>query len=399
MFLAQAQGQPVAPGAPSIQQSQVLLDQIIADSQKHAYRRTTEPGHPLRLAESMAAGVAGDLSEYNDLMIEVILRWAKAGEYSEAAYLADNLPASGPARAHLEIAWVLYKAGKRDEASAHLQKSLETMEQARGRKAEVLRTRYLELLYALDRGAEAKAMETRLGGLALLELESRLQSLQIRPALNLAQAQARLDVCEDRGVDRVRASFLIGCADRQLRDGNQKAGLELLQEAGRLATRDGLPSAQRVLLDLARTAYAGGEFKEADKAVKLFLEIVKTYADAADWKAPYIAEALDLLVTWKGREKLVNDWLKVAEAGLSKVFILEAPKSILAVARVAERLNGATEGDRLSLQAARAGKAHPHPRAQAAAAVLVCLFYADAGRAIPADVLKIINPQMEAVAN
>lgn len=392
MFLMCAEAQQSA----TIQQSQTLLDQIITDSQKNAFHRTTDSGHPLRLAESLAASVAGDLSEYNDLMVEIIARWAKSGEFAEAEYLADNLPASGPARAQLEIAWVLFRDGKREKAAEHLKRSLETMDQARGRKAEVLRTRYCELLYSLDRVAEARSMESRLSELARLELDARLQRLQLNPALDLAQAQQRLAQCEDRGVDRVRAAFLLGCADRQLRDGNQKAGLELLQEVGRLATRDGLPSAQRVLVDLARTAHAGGEFKEADKAIKLYLEIVKKYADAADWKAPYLAEALDVIVDWKGREKQVNEWLKVAETWLPKVFVLEAPKSALALARVAERVAGTAESDRLVMMAAKAGRSHPHPRAQANAAVLVCLFYTDAGRAIPADIRTIINPQAEA---
>ncbi len=380
----------------TIQQSETLLDQIIADSQKHAFKRTTDARHPLRLAESRAAGTAGDLSEYSELMIEIITRWAKIGEFAEAAYLADNLPASGPASAHLEIAWVLLEKGKREKAAEHAGKSLETLEQARGRKAELLRTRYCELLYSLGRESEAKTEELRLSELAKLELEARLQSLQSKPALSLQQAQARMAQCEDRGVDRVRATFLLGCANRQLSDGNQKAGLELLQEVGRLSTRDGLPSAQRMLIELARSAYAGGEFKEADKAIKLFLEIIKTYADAADWKAPYLAEALDVLIDWKGRDKQVNDWLKVGEAGLSKVFVMEAPKSALALARVAQRAAGFVEADRLVMLAAKAGRSHPHPRAQATSAVLVCLFYSDAGRAIPADILKVINPQTEA---
>lgn len=396
MFSTFAAGQ--SPSG-TVQQSQALLDQIIADSQKHAYLRTTQANHPLRVAEAIAAGAAGDLGEYNDLMIEVITRWARAGELSEAGYLAENLPAEGSARAHLEIAFAQFHNGHRDLAATHAAKALETIEQARGRKAELLRTRYAELLYVLNRADEAKVVESRLSDLAQLELEAKLQVLKVRPVLNLTQAKERMARCEDRGVDRVRTAFLLGCADQQLREGHQKEGLELLQEAGRLATRDGLPSAQRALVDLARIAHAGGEFKEADKAIKLYLEILKTYAEAADWKAPYLAEALDLLLDWKGREDLVREWLKVAEAGLAKLFILDVPKSTLALARIADRLEGAMEGDRLVMQAARAGRSHPHPRAQASAGVQICLHYADLGREIPVEILKVINPQMEAAAN
>ncbi len=397
LALAGAAGAQEKPSSPAtVQGSQSLLDQIIRDSQKHAYTRRTGPEHVLRQAEAQAAGLAGDIAEYNDWMVEIILRWTRAGEAGEASYLADNLPGSGPARAHLEIAAVLIQEGRRPAAGEHLKKARETIEQARGRKAEILRTRQAELLYRIGQKAEADTVAKALGGLASLELEARLQALELGGALTLAEAQARLAQCEERGVDKVRASFLLACAARQLRAGHQAAGMELLREAGRLSTRDGLPSAQHLLVEVAGTAYAAGEFAEADKAIKLYLEIVKTYADAADWKVPYIADALELLHSWKGREPLIQGWLKAAEASLPKVFILDAPRSILALARVAEKVGGPAEADRLVLLAARAGAGNQHPRGRAAAAVQICLYYADAGRPVPAAAAAIMNSQPEA---
>ena len=386
-------------GAVEIQKSQALLDQIITGSQKHAYQRQTAAGHPLRVAESIAAGAAGDLSEYNDLMVGIVTRWAKAGEITEATYLADNLPASGPARAFLEIAAELLQAGRKSEAEVPMTRALESIGQARGRKLELLQTRRAELLYKLGHREEAAKIEASLSELGQLEIATRVQSLPDSPLLDLAQAMKRMERCEDRGVDRIRAAFLIACADHQYREKHPEAGLAMLQEAGRLATRDGLPSAQEVLVDLARTAHAHGEVKEAEKATRVQLEIIKGYANAASWKAPSLASVLDLLVTWGGHDKLVADWLKAGEQSLAEVFIMDAPRSMLALARIAERVKGPAEGDRLALAAAKAARTHPHPRAQASAGVLVCLYYADLGRAIPAEILKVINPQQEAAAN
>lgn len=385
--------------APAIADSQALVDRLIAESQKHAYQRRTSADHPLRRAEAAAAGLAGDLAEYNVWMAEIIARWARAGELEEAAYLADNLPSSGPAKAHLEIAGVLLQDGKKSPALTHLDKVQETLGQARGRKAQILRVQYAELLERAGRKEQAAQIAAGLDELARLELDARLQKLGLAEAMDLKQAEARLAACEDRGVDKVRGEFLLACAVQQLKAGRQAAGMELLREAGRMATRDGLPSAQHLLVDVARTAYAAGEFAEADKALRLYFEIIKQYADAADWKAPFAADALDVLRTREGKAADVKAWLAVLEAGVSKVFILDAPKSILALARVAEKTGGAGEGDRLALMAAKVGASNTHPRGRAAAQVQVCLFYTDAGREVPAAVLAVMNSQAEAAAH
>jgi len=61
------------------------------------------------------------------------------------------------------------------------------------------------------------------------------------------------------------------------------------------------------------------------------------------------------------------------------------------VAKQRERLDGAAEGDRLAIQALRAGKAHPHPRVHATAAVLVWLHYAELQRPVPATVQQLLS--------
>ncbi len=58
-----------------------------------------------------------------------------------------------------------------------------------------------------------------------------------------------------------------------------------------------------------------------------------------------------LLLDWKEDDQ-ARAWLKVAEAGLPQVFVLDAPQAILPVGRQRERLDGPDAGDRFAKMAA-----------------------------------------------
>lgn len=389
-----AYSQGIVSSTATPAETAALVESLVQESQKHKVARETNPSDPLWLAEQSAAALAEDTALFNDAMLEIILGYARQAKIKDSAYLADQLPGHGTAQAQAGLALFYAEKNDRERAGGHLKAAMEKVTLAQGQIAEKIRVLCAETLYLLGREKETGPLELRLGELQLLELETWLQKQELRPALTLKQAQSSLDALKERGVDPLRARFLLACAERQLRSGNRAAGLEILPEIGKVAMRDGLPTGHRVLLDLARVAYSSGATNEAEKALSLFLKAVGGYANEVEWKASYLADAADLMLDWK-REDQARLWLKEAESGLPKVYVLDVVKPTLAVARSSERLAGPAEGDRLALQAARAGMAHPHPRAQGATSTQVCLFYAEVGRALPMEVRKALHLSAE----
>jgi len=371
-------------------ETEVLVDELVRDSQKHKIKRKEDPADPVWNAELAAAGLAGDLTAYNEQMLKIIRLYAQRGDFTEALYVAERLPGNGTVRAQAELALSATRAGETAVADQCVKLASEQAARLSGLPAEQVRSLRAQVLHLRGRGQEATAMQEKLGELELLLLESRLHEDGRLPALTLEQAQARLATIQSRGVAERMALFLLACARQQFLKGSIEAGRAFLPAIGKLATDEGLPHAQHVLVELARAAWMAGETKEAHKALNVFFRCCERYADGAEWKAPYLADAVALLIDWKEIDE-AQAWLKVAEACLPKVFVMDAPQAILAVAKQRERLDGAAEGDRLAIQALRAGKAHPHPRVHATAAVLVWLHYAELQRPVPATVQQLLS--------
>lgn len=380
----------------NLETTEALVRRLVEESQKHQIKRQENPDDPVWNAELAAAGLAADTSAYNEQMLEVLKRYAIRGDFGEAEYVAGNLPGNGGVRAHAELALACARKGRKEDATRHVKLAADQIPQLSGQQAEKVRGTCAHVLHLIGREKEAKELQTQLGELELLSLEARLHEEDRMPVLNLAQAIERLARLQAKGVGELRALFLLACARQQFLKGSIETGRAFFPEVGRLATDEGLPHAQHVLVELSRAAWLAGETKEAHKALNVFLKCCEGYPANAEWKAPYLADAVSLLLDWKENDK-ARTWLETAEAGLSKVFVLDAPQAILAVAKQREKLEGAMAADDLVTQAAKAGRAHPHPRAHAAASVLICLYYADVGRSIPASVLKLLShsPQEE----
>jgi hypothetical protein len=393
-FTSLGESSQKGPPTAAVQEADALIARLVADSQQHRVQRKQDPADPLRRAENAAVGLAGDVTEYSRWMVEIIRRYAERGDENEADYLADQLPGTGSALAWVELAQLAANKGKRERAEQCLIKLMGCLGSLSGQRAEEVYGRWAETLYVLDRNEEALAKAKMLSEVELLELDARLQAQGKAPLLNLEEAQARAQECRAKGVDRVRAQFLLSCAQHQFRKGSHAVALTILPEVGRLATSEGLPTAQRELIDLAKTAWNAGETAEAQKAMNVFFKCAELFPDGMEWKTIYLSEAALVLHDWK-KADAVDAWLAKAEAGLPKVFVLDAPRAILALAKVREKVKGILEGDRLAMAAARAGMRHPHPAAQAAAAVRICLYYADAKRPIPEAAWTILNPTVK----
>ncbi|HYF34625.1 MAG TPA: hypothetical protein VD994_04990, partial [Prosthecobacter sp.] len=379
---------------PPVEETDALVARLVEESQKHKVSRKADPKDPVWQAERYASGLADDISLFNQWMIEIVRAYAVRGDAAEAAYVADQLPGAGSPLAHAELALVHARRRENAAAEQHLTVAQAGLSSASRSQADLVRSRCAHALHLMNRGHEAAALEARLEELELLHLETHLQKEGLRPALTLKQAQERLALVKAKGVDATRCRYLLACARRHFEFGEKEKGLPFLPEVGNLASANGLPPAQHVLLDLARVAWAAGQKEDARKSMNLFLKCCGAYADHAEWKALYIADAAALLVDWQEQDE-ARAWLKQAESGLPKVFVLDAPTPILAVGRQWERLDGAAAGDRFATMAAQAGMAHPHPRAQAGAAVQVCLFYADAGRPLPEAIARILSQESQ----
>lgn len=369
-----------------------LVARLVHESQKHVTPRDVSPTDPLYQAENYAVGLAADVAEFNVWMLEIIKAYANRGDFNSAAYLAKRLPGSGKCMAHAEIAALLAAfPGRQPEAEPYLKVALKELNQVSGLPAELTRARCALALYYLGRKEEAVQMESGLGKLEFLSLNSRLQAADLLPALTLLDAKRVLVTLTEPGSDERKARFLLACAQQQFKKGNTDLALPFLEEIGTMSMEAGLPSAQRVLLDLARTAHAGGQAKLANKSMNLFLKCCEAYSDNVEWKALFLAMASEVLIDWKRHDE-ARAWLKVAEAAIPKIFVMEAPAAMLLIAQQRERLDGAAAAEPILLAVARAGRSHTHPRFLAETAVRLCLHYNTLSRPVSAEVTKILNP-------
>lgn len=368
------------------QDSDALVERLVAESQKHRVIRPANPADPLWQAERQAVGLAADISSFNTWMLAILSARLERGD-SAVAELADRLPGQGRALAHAELALAAARQRRNAEAETHLKSALEGGDRAEGPQVARLRSLAALALLHLGREDEAGRLQSRLGSFEQLELETRQIEDGLQAAPDLPAARQRILGLSEPAADELKARYLLACARRHFAAGRADSAEPFLEAVGEMSMQNGLPNAQRVLLDLARIAWAGGRQSTARKSLNLFLKCCEQFGDGAEWKAPFLAEAVGLLIDWRQPGE-AREWLKRAEAGLGKVYVLDAPAALLAVARQRERLDGAAAGDRLVLQAVRAGRMHPHPRALAEAGVRVCLHYAAVRRPVPAAIVQ-----------
>jgi hypothetical protein len=374
------------------QDTAAYLVQIIEDSQKHAYQRKSPADHPLRKAELCADGLGGDLETLGEAQLGIVEGWVKEKQWEDAAWLVEKMIGAGRPKAHAFLALEMVRAGKKEEAAEQLRLAEGNLYQAKGEKAEQVRSLFAVVKSLMGETAEVERLIGQLGEAEKLELECRFLDLDLGNVWTLKQAEDRLaGVDENVKTNRLSAQFLCACAARQIRAGNLEEGMLLANAAGKLATAKGSPSEQRILVSVAKAAWAAGDFHSARKAMNVFLACVEQWSDEADWKVPFLCEALDVLLDWKDKET-VTAWLEAAKQLLPKVFVLYNAKSAMAVAKIVERVDGPEEGDKLALQAAKAGMVHPHERGRATTGVIICMHYANAGRPVPADVWKVVYP-------
>lgn len=370
--------------------SEELVSRLVEESQKHQVVRSSDPQDILRQAETHAVELAADVSSYNHWMQEIIQGYVKKGQLDDAEYLVNRLPGYGSAQAHAILALHYARLHQAQKAIPHLNVALKQVEQMNGLPAENLRSQCVLAMYHLGEKKEVASQMAKLGRLSLLSLETELHEQGLVPAITVLDAKRRLVAVPDQGEDERHARFLLACAQQQFVEGHPEVGQAFLEEIGRMSVENGLPNAQRVLVDLARTAWAGGRQQLARKSMNVFLKCCEAYGDGADWKPVFLADAVEVLISWNEPDQ-AKEWLKVAEKSMKRVFVLEAPAGYIALARQHESLGHVKEADDLLMAALKAGASYKHPRAKAEAAVRVCLYFSEVGRSMPTQMAQYLS--------
>lgn len=145
---------------------------------------------------------------------------------------------------------------------------------------------------------------------------------------------------------------------------------------GPLCTESHHPGAHHLLLDLARVLWTQEKHRPiARQAISRYLAQAAAYPVQAEWKGPYFADAVPLLLEW-GEKDLAAQAARDARATLEKVFIADVPRALAAAARAAHQADMPAQRDQMLIDMLAAGRKHPHPRVAADAAVECCLVHA-----------------------
>lgn len=371
-----------------------LVADLVAESKRNQIVRKHEPGDPLAQAEIQATGLASDVTLYSQRMVEIIVKYAERDDWKNAEFLADQLPGNGAAMAHAELSVIAARKGSVKDVEKHAQAATQNSGNLLGVSSANVKSNISYAWYLAGNMTKANEVRTGLEELDSLLLDIKLHRDDLIASLTLTEVKQQLALMKTAAPDASKAEFMMACAKQQYTRGKADLAEPFLDVIGSLALQNGMPNSHHVLLSLARTAWMAGKNDKARKSLNLFLKCCESYSAEADWKVPYTAEAVGVLNDWK-EASLAKSWIKKAQDSVNKMFILDAPKAILAVAKQIERIEGSEAADMLVKEALIIGEKAVHPRSKASAGLDVCLYYADAVRPLPERIQEIFNQKAE----
>lgn len=384
-----------APNArPEIKESEKLVEELVADSQKHRKQRTGDPNEALRQAEEFTKLLGSDVSELGRHQRLVVAGYCAQRRFAEALERAEETIGGHQYIARALVADAAARAGQTALALAQVKEALEHANLcANGLQKDELRRH--AALALLELGEEAQAAELSKTLPPADQVDLLVRSIELgdaEPGRAEAPTMEELKklTAETKASASTHARLALAWAERQFHAGRKADGDALLNWAGEVATSTLDPAAHLVLVDIARAAKKYDAPEVADRALRILMANSRNYADTAEWKAAALARAAVLCREW-GRAEEAAELMTLAEASAPKVFVAFAPQAWLEVARGHLALGRGEKATAAATNALRAGMAHPHPRVRAMAAVQTCLFYADMNRAIPAPVMEMLD--------
>jgi hypothetical protein len=362
----------------SIASTEKLIEELMVDSQKHAKPRAEYPKRDaIRLAESCADLLAADVPSYTARLGDVVAANLKAGRLDDALMLSEKMRLLGEESGFTRLMLYHLHAGRKPEAAAlipDIEKSLPRLSMVRRRNA--------ERDIAITKGLMAEK-SGNLVDLKHLEPDIRLEvetewlraGKLAEPPKTLEAVKARISKEASGALASVR--FAITAMEKALPALPEERAFPFIDYVGQLCTESHHPGAHHGLLDLARTLWSHEKLRShASKAMNRYLAQTAAYPEQAEWKGPYFADAVPVLLEW-GEKDLAIKAAKDARDKLAKVFIADSSRALVAAARAAHRVGSETERDQALADAVASARRYPHPRIAADAALECCLLHAE----------------------
>jgi hypothetical protein len=364
--------------AQEFQTSVKLIDELIVDSQKHAKQRVEYPKRDaIRLAESCADLLAEDVPSYTERLGDVVLANLKAGRTNDAQFLSEKMRQLGNESGFLGVMMDHLHASRRDEALAlipDIQKSLSRLS--------LVRRRVSERDIAICQGLLAEK-SAKLEDLEKLEPDIRLEvetewlksGKHPQPPLTLDAVKTRIN--KEVGGPLASAHFVVVALEKILPKLPDQDVLPFIEYVGSFCTETHHPGAHHAMLDLAKVLWQHQTLRtQARKAMTRYLEQSASYPEQAEWKGPYFADAVPVLLEWEEKD-LAKKAAKDAREKLDKVFVADVAHALIAAARAAHLVGLPAERDQALVDAVAVARRYPHPRVGANAAVECCLLHAE----------------------
>lgn len=379
-----------AEAASGLAETEALVQDLVADSQKHKVERKLNAADPLTQAEEHCMRLGDDLAELGRHRRLIAQAYASQGRWEDAVYVAGQIPGWQAAMAAAEVAREAARAGKTDLARKQLEVSKAGMSQCSTDQADQVN---LVAALARDELKDEQGMEEQKKALSqerLIVLLTAIRALEASTFPTPEEIKQRMKT--HKITARVVARWAVMLAQLQHQAGRKDEARALLDFAGQIVAPPANYAEQHALLDVARAAKLLDETEIADKAVRIFTTSLSIVAPEQEWKAGHLADAAALLARWGRLEEARKLMMQAAESA-PKVFIYFATDAHLAVARGWLRLGDKEMAQKAILDAARVAAATDHPRPRSAAAARICLFLAEEKVPLHADVAA----QMEKV--
>lgn len=365
-------------GVQGIQSTAKVIEELVADSRKHAKPRTAYPKDDvIRLAESCADLLAGDVPTYTKRLGDVVAANLKAGRTDDALLLAEKMRQLGDEAGFVHLMMDHLHAGRREEAAALIQGIQDSLP-----RLPLVRRRHAEKEIAITKGllAEKTASLEDLKNLepdVRLEVETEWLRAGKLPGPPLTLDTVKTRISKEGSGPLASAHFAIVALEKALPKLSEENVMPFIDYVGPLCTETHHPGAHHAMLDLAKVLWQHEKLRpQARKAMTHYLGQTASYPEQAEWKGPYFADAVPVLLEW-GEKDLASKAAKDSRDKLEKVFAADVSRALVASARAAHLMEMTKERDQALVDAVAAARRYPHPRVGADAALECCLFHAE----------------------